>query len=230
MTNASIRDFPYHVSIEWQYRDWCQGAIIAKNWIITVDQCTTSQPNSSYKVRAGTDVRGKDGSLHQVDKIVLHKRSSSELVGKLHVNDVALMHVKEPFEFDETRQAIGLYDRDDPLPARSPANVTGFGLVKGNWNSRNLHWVQLALMDPAECNEAYESYGGVPKRTSCVGYCGAGDKSVCHRDEGSPLVIGSRLAGLVSWSYSWSDSYYPHVYIEIARYRQWIDQHLQLLP
>lgn len=41
-------------------------------------------------------------------------------------------------------------------------------------------------------------------------------------DEGGPLSCNNKLAGLVSWGMSYGNADYPHVYVNVAFYRQWI--------
>lgn len=224
--DASIEDFPYQVAIEVYGRQNCGGSIIAKNWIITAGHCA-GQSASSLKIRAGTDLTQKGGSLHQVDKIILHEKYGFKSNG-VPLNDVALMRVKEPFQFDETRRSIDLFRAGESMVPGKMANVSGFGLVRGHYFPRKLQWVQVPLIENDKCNEAYlEKYGGVPEGYICAAYYGKGGKNACTGDSGGPLAVDGRLAGIVSWSYNCAEPDYPTVYADVAYYRDWIDQYVK---
>lgn len=229
--NGTIEEFPYQVQIENKNSKYlCGGTIISKNWIITAAHLCATESAKNLKIRAGSDLREKGGSLHQVDKIIKHEKSGfkNDIVP---VNDIALIRVREPFELDKSRQVIQLFEKDEK--SENLAKVSGFGVVKDGYYlgelAENLQWVEIPLIERDYCDKMYQyKYEGLPEGTICAGENDIGGKNACKGDEGSPLAIDGRLAGVVSWSYNCADPYYPPVYTEIAYYRDWIDEHLKV--
>lgn len=229
--NASIEDFPYQVALEYIGKQHCGGSIVAENWIVTTAICVHGIYENNLgklKVRAGTDERESGGSLHQVDQVIRHEKFSFTPAG-LPVNDIALVHVIEPFGDDETHKPIAMFKTGENSVPGKMGNVTGFGLIEGFKLPKYLQSVEVPVMDLEKCNEALkEKYGKVPDGTMCVGYDGSNEKNACVGDYGSPLRIDGRLAGIVSITfYCNANPYFPPLYTEVSYYRDWIDQHLK---
>lgn len=139
------------------------------------------------------------------------------------VNDIAIISVKEPFVFDETRRAIDLYPFGQISIAGSNAIVTGYGMIGNGKLTKQLQATSLRIVGKIMCNFVYLFIGGIPKGQICA-YASGRDS--CQGDSGGPLVINNRLAGIVSWGYGCAKHLFPGAYTEIAYYRKWIDRHL----
>lgn len=176
------------------------------------------------RVRAGTDLRGKGGTLHKIDKIIKHSGFQHDSTNLLSLNDIALMHVREPFKFDRNRQPVKMYESTEKVVPDKMANVSGFGFTSYHSDvPKNLQWVQVPVLDFKNCDKAYKNtYGRLPKGFIC-----GGGKSACFGDEGGPLVVEGRLAGVVSYFSDCTKAHYPTMYTEIGSYRLWIDQQLR---
>lgn len=221
--DASIKDFPYVVQIERSGRIASNGAIINKSWVVTVGQPFDHQ-RVNITVRAGTSRRQEGGSLHRVDKIVLHEDGGAWSNG-LHVNDVCLVHVAEPFELDETRQPIKLPEMDEQLAQGTLANLSGFGWVRGYHEPETLQWLETPTIS---CDEPYRGmFGELPDGLVCAGYHGQSGRDACHDDLGAPLVASGSLVGLVSFFHYCDDHYHPGIYTDVSYYREWIDLNLR---
>lgn len=220
--NAFSGDFPYYVSIE--SRGYiCGGAIIAKYWIVTTAHDTLHEYPDSLQVRAGTVFRESNGSLHQVDTIYRHENFDDK--SRMYPNDIALMHVSEPFAFDATRQPIALPDPEESLVPGEMAKVCGLGVTRGGFLPEYLQYVEVPVVDDELCDLAY--HGDVPEGKFCAAYLGSGGRNVVYGDEGGPLTVDDRLAGIVSWIYVMDDPDYPPVYTDVSFYRDWIDRHVR---
>ena len=105
--SAVIETYPYQVSLQLYDEHYCGGAIISEYWIITAGHCIEPDTEKG-QVRAGATFHDKDGSLHNIVKVILH--DNYELRDDdVPLYDIALIEVKEPFMFDDTRRPIELF-------------------------------------------------------------------------------------------------------------------------
>lgn len=193
--------------------------------MLTAGHCVVGSP-ASLKIRAGSTFVDRSGSLHQVDAITLHEDYGFKYGSP--VNDVALFHVVEPFEFDDTRQPIELFDEESGDGVESV--LTGWGSTNTHGGSPDrLQAVTVHIIGKSRCNEAYEKLMcGLPEGQICAGEYGVGGKDHCYGDSGGPMTIDGRLAGIVSWGEGCAEPYYPGVCTEIAHFRGWINAHLEI--
>lgn len=107
-TDAVIEIYPYQVILQNQISHDCGGSIISEHWVITAGHCIYDD-NEDLRIRAGANFVNRGGSLHTVDRTIIHERY--ELTGQgVPLYDVALVHVVEPFVFDNTRRPIKLFE------------------------------------------------------------------------------------------------------------------------
>lgn len=196
--DASIESFPYQVSVESYGLQFCGGSIVNSNWIITAGHCSQSD-GEELTVRSGSSQREEGGSVHLVDKFVLHpdfdKKNGTPL------NDIALFRVKQPFAFGKTRQSIKLMEASENVAPGKMANVTGWGKTRTGLPV-TLQSVEVPIIPLDLCKAAYKTIGiEVPKGYMCASYFNEGGRNACKGDSGGPLAVDGRLAGIVSWSY-----------------------------
>lgn len=212
--DAEIEDVPYQVSLSlWGYL-YCGGSIISENWVVTAAHCATQSP-SRYTIRAGSNRATLNGSTHKVDKIISH-----ENYGNVQGFDIALMHVTNPFKFNEKRKPIPLFEQNEEAVAGSIAVISGWGddYPKG---VNILQRAKVPIISKRKCHENYLDMGGIPDNEICAGYSHGGTDS-CQGDSGGPLAINGRLAGITSWGRGCAQAKYPGVYTEVAAHRSWI--------
>lgn len=181
-----------------------------------------SKPADELKVRAGSSRRLEGGSVHEVERIVRHGGDN-----KTFLNDIALMQVKEPFELDDTRKPIPLFEGD--LATGQKANLTGFGLVRDNRYPDNMQVVQVPVLDFDLCKKPYERWFGsaLPSGLLCGGNVDVSGENACYGDEGAPFVVSGQLAGFVSYVHQCSGPNNPVLFVDVGHYRDWIDQQLE---
>ena len=105
--SAVIETYPYQVSLQKNGNHSCGGSIISEYWIITAGHCIDSD-TEDIQVRAGATFHNKGGSLHNIDRVIVHEKHEIRDDG-IPVYDIALIEVKEPFMFDDTRRPIELF-------------------------------------------------------------------------------------------------------------------------
>ncbi|KAG8033995.1 hypothetical protein G9C98_008476 [Cotesia typhae] len=218
---TDIKEVPHQVSLQAYGFAFCGGTIVAEDWVLTAAHCAVYS-ESTMTVRAGTTTKGSGGTVHKVTKIITHEDFSTNRYG-IPINDVALIKLATPFEVDEFRQPIELFEFKEEAVEGIQSTITGWGAtVEGGSTPEVLNTVDVPIISKSECHDAYISFGGLPKGQICAAYP-EGGKDACQGDSGGPLTIYGRLAGIVSWGNGCARPGYPGVYTEVASFRDWID-------
>ncbi|KAJ8668520.1 hypothetical protein QAD02_010183 [Eretmocerus hayati] len=224
--DTSIESNPHQISLEIFGSHSCGGSIISPSLVLTAGHCT-GYSSSTMNVRAGTSIRGQNGTLHKVLEIRRHENYSSNQYG-VPTFDVSILRVSPAFKLDETRRPVKLFKQGQKARAGVMAIVTGWGSTgTGGGLPSRLQRVEVPIVKKKVCGGAYAIYGGLPEGQICAAYFGEGGKDSCQGDSGGPLVIAGKLAGIVSWGNGCAQPEYPGVYTEVAHFRDWIDQHIR---
>ncbi|KAJ8687692.1 hypothetical protein QAD02_023486 [Eretmocerus hayati] len=229
---ASIENFPYQISLEHLGKHKCGGAIVSPNFVLTSANCVYKLNPVDLKIHFGADkltlgLHSSDPTSHyDVDNILIHENFTHSKYD-LHLNDVALLHVKEPFKFDSTCQAVKLIDQAEfeKLQPGVLANVTGWGKNSESLQSEQLQVAEVPFVDRETCAEVYDYIGFVTESHLCSGVWGEGGVSPCKGDEGGPLTINGQLVGLVMKSQC-GHAFQPDVYTSVAHFSKWILEHI----
>ncbi|XP_058808168.1 trypsin delta-like [Phymastichus coffea] len=219
--NAMIETFPHQVSLEFLGVHSCGGSIISKYYVLTAAHCVSYVPYTT--VRSGSSYTEEGGVVHEVEKFFGHENYYQNEYGQ-PVNDIALVKVKQPFEFDDTRSAIELFNKGEQSFAGVNSIISGWGATEYEAPNQ-LQTVTIPIISKDLCKQAYNER--LPVGQICAAYYGIGGKDACQGDSGGPLTIDGRLAGVVSWGNGCAEAYFPGAYTEIAYYREWIDKHVQ---
>ncbi|KAJ8918093.1 hypothetical protein NQ315_011550 [Exocentrus adspersus] len=218
---VNITEYPYQVRLDLQGKYRCGGSIISRTWIITAAQCIVEGPASDMTVRVGTSHQITGGQLFNVSAIIVNANytiSSGDY-------DIALIQLKEPIALSELAQTVRLPDNEDTDLDGRIGTVTGWGRTTENGNdSRILRAVDVPVVNRETCNSIYNSINYrsyVTERMLCTGFM-EGDKNPCKGDGGAPLVVDSVLTGIAGWSNGCASPGVPHVYTNVAAFRDWI--------
>ena len=145
-------------------------------------------------------------------------------------NDIAIITVKEPFDFSDPKvQPIDWFKKDDPvIPGDTICNNTGWGLTNGiNIALPNaLQWIQIPLHSDEECRQEPDLGSYITEGMVCAGSAG---HASCNGDSGGPLVCPDasgkgKLAGIVSFGMGGCTS--MGVYAKVSQYDDWIQERL----
>lgn len=218
--DVSIEEVPHQVSLQSSGFSFCGGSIISDQWVVTAGHCI-AYPEDWITVRAGTTTKSSGGSLHKVAQIIVHENYETNWHG-VPVNDVAVIKVSTPFKLDKSRQPIRLFKQGEESTVGVSATITGWGATRESGGTSDvLKAVNVPIVSKKSCNDAYQSYGGLPAGQICAAVP-EGGKDACQGDSGGPMTIGNRLAGLVSWGYGCARKGYPGVHTEVAAFSNWI--------
>ncbi|XP_055854540.1 transmembrane protease serine 9-like [Episyrphus balteatus] len=218
---------PYQVSLQNfytnfnQWRHICGGSIISKNHVLTAAHCTNGKPAEKLSVVVGTSNWKSGGFRYYVQSYVQHELYTSK--GKETYNDVVVLKVSVPFEFNEKIAPISLADNfGRSMEINYPVTITGWGVT--DMYSQilipdNLMMLNYSTISNEDCirrgfnvspNEVCALHGR--KKGSCLG------------DSGGPLVNRerNRLIGLVSYGSRICADNKPDVYVRVSKYIPWI--------
>ncbi|XP_061396608.1 phenoloxidase-activating factor 2-like [Musca vetustissima] len=244
---AEFAEFPWMVAIvrsmdvngEIAFMYVCGGSLIAKNVVLTGAHCVIKIEPNELIVRAGEwDTKSENEILPHVDRrvheIIRHEQFHK---GAGH-NDVALLILNEPFEWQENIRPICLPESNINVDNQR-CYATGWG--KDNFNREGqyqtiLKKIDLPIVPHDQCEENLrQTRLGLRYELHESFICAGGEKGkdTCKGDGGSPLVCplpGTTgrfyQAGIVAWGIECGQENIPGVYANVPHLRSWISEKL----
>ncbi|XP_035389860.1 transmembrane protease serine 5 [Electrophorus electricus] len=227
---AAPGSWPWQVSLYYNNRHTCGGAIITSQWVLTAAHCVHDYrlpQASSWAVYAGTvthnPAKVAKQSVYAVEKIIYNKNYSH----RSHDSDIALMKLRTPFNFSDTIRPVCLPQYDHEFPGGTECWISGWGYTHPD----NIHIpdtlkeAPVPLISTKKCNSSCMYNGEVTPRMLCAGYA-EGKVDACQGDSGGPLVCQDdnvwRLVGIVSWGTGCAEPNHPGVYTKVAEFLGWI--------
>lgn len=220
--NSTIEEFPYAVLFALKEFPICGGAILSPYFIITAAHCVENKNLSDIRIRAGSS------SFRLDDHVTEHKvRNFTISPGRVKIErifDLAILQLVEPIVLNNvTKKSIQMFDRGEEIKSGTTATVMGWGCLDENdTDPDQLQSMNITILDRKDCpsllyNEICSS--GVNTENKVPGICGG--------DSGSPVVIGGKLAAVVS-SNAKGSVYTPNIFGVISKHRDWIDKIVKL--
>lgn len=239
--NAEPHSAPWVVAIQWivltQTRLVCGGAILTPEWVITSAYCLKSVlPIGRIELTAGRHDLSKIESTEQrriIDRTYIHPNYSIPATGPndIPVNDLALIHLKEPLIFNKAVNAVSLpvYDY---MYENTTARLVGWGsktmgVVPDYPNI--LQTLNLPIMYIKVCMFDWILGGKVWNETHlCTGPL-SGTRAPCNGDMGAPLTNKTILVGITSWApFPCAPANVPSVYVRVTQYVGWLKSMIKL--
>jgi secreted trypsin-like serine protease len=218
--DAIPHEFPFIVSIRRSGVHICGGSIIHPEWIITSANCSNEIVTSLSVVAGAHKSSFNQGTeqIRNVSRVYPHPNFFKTL------NDVALLRVAVPFDFNEFVQPITIPNED--FEPTATAIVAGWGAqTNGGSVAPNLKKAEL-LHDA--CNRTYENE--FVNTTVCYR---ALLKAVCSGDIGGPLICSKAktsessgaytLCGILSNARSCAQIGYPNLFTELSQFKSWVN-------
>jgi len=218
-------EIPYIVSLRWNGDHFCGGSIISPNVIMTAAHCLYGYEDDPYEIVAG------EWSLSDADSSEQRRMASRLLVHEDYndrtiTNDIALMWVDTPFEFNEFVSNIEL-----PPPMHSAtgaAPVSGWGYTEENGGelSDKLQVVTLQIISDTECRDKIPGNPGQVTDDMICAYHEPGGMDSCQGDSGGPLTNDNSgslyVVGIVSWGWGCARPGMPGMYTEVSYFTEWV--------
>ncbi|KAH8358607.1 hypothetical protein KR093_001236, partial [Drosophila rubida] len=224
-TDASVNDYPFVISLRGSTGSHsCGGSIIAQKYVLTAAHCVAGRSAAQLSVQYGvTNITAKGSNVVAVARIIQHELYSPS---NNYANDVALIQVAEPFEFDyKTVAPVQLPEQNFATPQTKEGGtgeLIGWGLnATGGTIQTTLQKVTLKIYSDQECASRHN--GATDGRYHICGGVDEGGKGQCSGDSGGPLLYDGYQVGIVSWSIKpCTVAPYPGVYCKVANYIDWI--------
>ncbi|XP_018307761.1 chymotrypsin-1-like, partial [Mycetomoellerius zeteki] len=122
--DAPIGKFLYQISLKYYGSHRCGGSIIDKNNILTAAHCVDGLENlvGNLKVHAGTNFLDIPGDVYSVENVSVNSNYDDYLL----INEIALVHLKNPIMYNKLVQPINLMTSDEELEGK-PCTLSGWG-------------------------------------------------------------------------------------------------------
>lgn len=176
-TVASIRDFPYQLSLHYRGFFLCGAVLITKSAALTGGHCVMQPLNMYYSIRAGSELTNFGGISVNVARIIKHPKYNSEN----YDNDIAVLILNYPVNLYDQIILIKLPQPNENPRSGQTAVVSGWGSKNysfGYYKSILLRKVNVMIIDQNVCKRNY-SPNVVTDRMICAGNI-QGGKDTCQ--------------------------------------------------
>jgi len=231
--DCDISDYPWQAAI---YADGylCGASVIHQYWVLTAAHCVEegNQVISAENITVGVGssneyagLFGSGGDEYDVAEVISHSNYG------WNGNDIALLRLKEPIEFDNNVQPISLICSEQVLAGAQNVGVTttitGWGNTsQGGSGSDVLQYIEVPIINPND-----PGLGNININNNNEFFAGTVDGGMdsCQGDSGGPVAVRNiedtewLLIGITSWGYGCAQDGYPGVYTKVSNYLNWIN-------
>lgn len=201
------------VLIDQQGQPFCAGTLTGPTTVVTAAHCLLGRGADTVQVLGGrTDLSQiqQGETLSGVSRIVAPPAFVAAQAG----SDIATLTLQNTFPYRPLPRATAA-DADLYRPGDTGI-VYGWGDLAKGTSTTVLQQLTVPVVAPSTCRSEYDEFvsGSYDENAMfCAGYVNEG---VCSGDDGGPLVIDGKLAGIVSFSVTCGR--YPDFYTKVSSY------------
>lgn len=197
----------------------CGSSIINTRWVITAAHCTIHRLPSQINVRVGSIQIGVGGVAHQAFQIRIHPQFNDNN----RANDISTIQTVQLIIFNAHVQPITL-----PTTVHGIANsvISGWGSTQqGGPPSPRLQFFNAATMPLNDCRARHANTGfsTLIQENNICAFSRIG-QGICDGDNGSPLVVGRELVGVVSFGGVPCANGVPEIFTRVFSHISWVQQ------
>ncbi|CAN8013221.1 unnamed protein product, partial [Ixodes persulcatus] len=229
---AKVGELPWQVSLQRNGYHFCGGSIISPSIVITAAHCVRRIWNG-FSVVAGIINLGKRTPYYQRRSVTTIRRHKDFGKNGL-MNDIALLKLVEPFDFNKSEGYVA------PICLPKPTDVLEGSIVTSGWGrtrergktSQELMAVSVPLGSDLFCTYQYSrliTLSSIYNWNSmfCAGAL-LGGRGSCKGDSGGPATQTKKgitvLVGLVSFGRGCARIANAGVYTKVSHYIDWIQE------
>ena len=233
--DCDISEYPWQAAI---YADGylCGASVIHQYWVITAAHCVeeSNQVVAAESITVGVGssnsyagLFGSGGDEYDVEEVISHPNYGWS------GNDIALLRMKQPIEFNDDTQPISIICSDQVSAGAQDVGVistiTGWGNTsQGGQGSDVLQFIEVPIISPDDPDLNNQLANQVNPTTEILAGAIDGGMDSCQGDSGGPLVVRNvedtewLLVGITSWGLGCAQSGKPGVYTKVSNYTSWI--------
>ncbi|XP_049540844.1 serine protease SP24D-like [Anopheles darlingi] len=215
---ADDTQLPYQIALFYEGRFRCGGSIIGDRLVLTAAHCVVEENEildaKLLTVHAGSASLKEGGRRYTVKRAIAHEGYAA------FQNDIAVLEMKEAFQYNNYTQPIELAERE--VPIGSQVLISGYGRVgDGQPTSDVLLYNTMYVVENEVCQEITEAYG-----SGLICLDKKGSHGACNGDSGGPAAYDGKLVGVANFIIEYCGGDYPDGYAKVAYYIDWIRQFL----
>ncbi|EDW92252.1 trypsin alpha-3 [Drosophila yakuba] len=223
---VDITTAPWSASVSIREKAKCGGVIYSLSHIVTAGKCVDGFLNKAIRIRVGSTTRS-DGVIEaDVCNITVHEK----FTGRTILHNLAILKLCGPLTASKTIQTIQLAKQ---FPANG-AMVTANGWASFRWwttywskclddEAHKLLKAEVKMLGPRQCTNLGVEHNWSKQNFTEYLFCTEKfGKDACSFGMGSPVVHQGKLIGIMSKG---GCSDLPEVYINIIRYKSWLESH-----
>ncbi|XP_050716495.1 serine protease filzig-like [Eriocheir sinensis] len=233
-SNTNINEYPWQVALVYKKKFFCGGSLISDRHILTASHCifgSFSKGIHEVVVSIGDhDLATRDETNHTVGRV---KSINWNIHYNPHTthNDIAILELQEPVEFDQYKNAVRLPTDLDEDYLDANATITGWGRFNIRHKKTNTILKEYTgpLLNTSACVEAWNKFPGINAELDQHVCLDITLGTPCHGDSGGPLVVCSGGAhctqvGVVSFGFPLCTNVgLPAVFARVTHFKSWLD-------
>jgi len=220
---ATPNSWPHQVALFIDDMYFCGGSLISNEWVLTAAHCMDGAGFVNV-VMGAHNIRQNEAS--QVSMTSYDHFTHENWNSWLLTNDLALIKLPSPVEFNDNIQAVKLPSFD--ISVGTVVTPTGWGRPSDSASgiSDVLRQVDVPVMDNDSCDAVY---GIVGDGVVCID--ATGGKGTCNGDSGGPLNHNGMTYGITSFgSSAGCEKGYPDAFTRVNYYLDWIEAKTGVSP